>query len=113
MAFSDVKYEADSGQIYRIRLSEEKLAVAGAEPSGAVTSPLFVKISKTNREFGIRPRYVGLAREVGTAPDTFNKYAVLPVLTPTDFNSPTYALEEIVLIDGISWEIISRNGEDF
>ena len=107
------KYEADNGQIHLLTLDADRLAEAGAPPTGTSNSSIRAKISKTNREYGIRPRGVRLARTVGTAPDTFTKYSFLPVLTPAAFNGTGFTLGGTVTIGGTAWEIIARVTEDY
>lgn len=107
------KYEADSGQIHLLTMDADRLAQAGAPPEGASNSSIRAKISKSNREYGIRPRGVRLGRTVGTAPDTFVKYAFLPVLTPTAFNGTGFTLGGSITIGTIVWEIIARVTEDY
>jgi hypothetical protein len=113
MAYTRTKYESDEATIHAIRLSPEKAALAGTAPVAAVNSPIKTKISKSNREYGIRPRGVIIAREFGTAPDTFQKYAFIPKLTEADFGATAAQLNETVTYDGASWTIVSRIAEDY
>lgn len=107
------KYESSEGSIHQIRMESARIAVAGAPPSGAVNSPIKVKISKSNREFGIRPRGVQLRRPVnpGATDKIFRSF--LPVLTETAFNSNTFALDAQVTIGGTAWKIIGKVQEDY
>lgn len=107
------KYETNDAEIHAILMSPDFAAKAGTAPAGAVTSPIKVKISKSNRAYGIRPRGVTLARTVGTAPDTFTKSTFLPVLTPTAFNSATFALDAKITIGGTEWTVVGKRGEDY
>lgn len=107
------KYESDDAEIYSVSLTPDFAEKAGTPPTGAVTSPIKVKISKGNREFGLRPRGVTLARTIGTAPDTFTKTTFLPVLTPSAFASATFALDAKITIGSIEWTVVSKRGEDY
>lgn len=107
------KYLADSGQIHLGVMDADRIAIAGAEPDAAATSSIRVKISKSNREYGLRPRGVRLARTIGVAPDTFVKYAFLPVLNGDDFESPQFGLGVEKTYGGNTWEIIGKVNEDF
>lgn len=109
----DTFYEGDDGTIYPLRLTPEYFAVAGTAPTGPATSSIRAKISKSNREFGIRPRFVRLTRTIGTAPDTFRRYATLSVLTPADFALPAFALGATITIDTVAYTVIGREGEDY
>lgn len=113
MAYTITRYLADSEDIHPIRLSDDKLAQAGTPPTGVAGSPIFVKISKTNREFGIRPRGVRLVRTVGTAPNTFKKYSFLPVLTPTAFAGTGFAPGSAITIGTVAWTVAARVPEDY
>lgn len=107
------KYEADNGTIHPIRLSSTAAAQAGTEPGGAVSSNIPAKVSKGNREFGLRPRGVRLYRSVGTAPNLFNKYKFLPLRSIADATDADYAPEAVVAIDGVSWKVAARVPEDY
>lgn len=110
---NDAKYESDTGQIYPIRLTDATLAAAGPEPAGGITENVRVKVSKTNREFGIGPRKVTLSRIAGAAPDNFRVYAELPVLTPASFNSAAFTIGATITLGGTAFVIIGKQGEDF
>lgn len=112
-ALTRTKYEADDGTIHPIRFTADFAAKAGTPPTGAVNSDIKAKITKSNREYGLRPRRVGLARTVGTAPDTFSKTTFLPVLTPTAYASSAFAIDAKITIGTVEWTVISRQGEDY
>lgn len=112
-AFTDTKYESDAGTIHSIRLTSGYATAAGAAPSGAVNSNIKVKVTKTGREFGIRPRRVSLSRTVGTGDTAFRKRATLPVLTKTVFDGTTMAPGQTVTIGANTWTIVSKQPEDF
>lgn len=112
-SFVRTKYEADNATIHALRLSPEKNVIAGTAPTGGVSSPIKVKVSKSKREFGISPRGVTIAREFGTNPDVFQKYVFIPVLTQTTFESGAYQLNANLTYDGDVWQIVARNPEDY
>lgn len=112
-ALAVTKYEDDTGSIHPFKLTAAYAAVAGTPPTGAVNDSIKPKISKTNREHGLRPRGVRLSRTVGTAPDTFKKYGFLPVLTATGFVGATFAEGSTITIDGVDWTIIGKVAEDY
>lgn len=107
------KYEADSGQVHGLIMEPTRLAVAGTVPTGAVSSPIKAQISKSNREFGLRPRGVRLAKIIGTAPDTFRKYSFLPVLLATEFNTAPFAIGATITIAGTDWTVVAKVPEDY
>lgn len=65
--FTKKKYQADSGNIYYVRLDSRNdvLAVAGAEPGGAVTEDMTLVVSRSSRSFGLHPRYAVFSRPLG------------------------------------------------
>lgn len=113
MAFTNGKYEADSGLIHPIRMDSLRYAAAGTPPNGESSSSIKAEIGKSNREFGLRPRGVTLGRTLGTAPDTFVRYSFLPVLRAADFVDATFAAGATITIDSVVWTIISKQNEDF
>lgn len=108
-----VKYESNSGSLHSLLLDPDRASEAGTEPTGTEVSKIKAQISKTNKEFGLRPRGVRLARTIGTAPDTFKKYTFLPVLTPAEFNSATFALGATITIGTTNWVIVGAVEEDY
>lgn len=110
---TDVKYEGNDGVVYNLKISPDYAVAAGTEPVGGVNTDIKPKISKTNREHGIRPRGVRLVRTVGTAPDTFKKYAFLPVLTVVEWASGAYGPGAAISIGTTAYTVSSRLDEDY
>lgn len=110
MAFTNTFYEADSGDVFRIRVEDELLPLVGAPPAGPATTPLYVKVSKTNREFGIRPRF-GVYAFSETAPSgrDLTVYKKVPFLTETAFD----AAPGTIPFKGETYELVSLNNEDY
>lgn len=107
----NTKYKADGGSIHPIRVRQATYdTVLGTEPTGEVTSNVRAKISKSKREFGLRPRMVLIARTRGTGDDTYTDYATLPVLDPDDFNSSTggWVTGSKLSYKSQTWEIVAR-----
>jgi len=113
MAYTITKYQSDEETIHPIRIQSDRVAEAGAAPTGETNSNIKAKISKSAREFGLRPRGVRLVRTVGTAPDTFKKYTFLPVLTETAFNTAAFAPGETITLGTVNWTISARVVEDY
>lgn len=109
----DVKYEGDDGTVYNLKLTPDFAVAAGTEPVGGVSTKIKPKVSKSNREHGIRPRGVRLVRTVGTAPNTFKKYAFLPVLTAVEWNSGAYAPGAAINVGTTAYTVSSQLAEDF
>ena len=107
----NTKYKADGGTIHPIRVRQATFAtIQGTEPTGDISSNVRAKISKSKREFGLRPRMVLIARTRGTGEDTFTEYATLPVLDPEDFNSSTggWVQGSSLSYKTQTWEIVAR-----
>jgi len=107
------KYESDAGSIHPIRLGTDEATAAGAEPSGDIDSRIKVKVSKGNREYGIRPRGLRLARVKGTAPDTFVVYKFLPILTEAGLELAANAVGKDKTVGAIAWKVVDHRPEDF
>lgn len=113
MAFTNTRYEADSGDIHPIRLNSTRVTAAGTAPTGAITSSVKVKISKSSREYGIRPRGLRLTRTIGTAPNTFKRYTFLPILSEAVFDAQAIGEDQTKEIDGVTWIVAGKIPEDF
>jgi hypothetical protein len=99
-------------------MSAAKAAVtSNTEPTGAVDSPIKVKTSKSNREYGLRPRGVRLTRTVtgGSGNEAVSKvlYSFLPILTAPVFESATFAERATVTINSVVWTILAKVQEDY
>jgi hypothetical protein len=107
MAFKTFAYNANDGEIYKIRLTDVTAGAGGFTSQTGFTSEVYAKVSKSNREFGIRPRGVRVSRMDGNA----KVYRFLPVATPA-------ALEAIlaagnVNIGGEGWNVTTSVAEDY
>lgn len=71
MAFAQVKYQSDSGAIYKMRVSEDKETLAaGATPVAGALTDTNVEVYASGsgrRRNGIHARGVRMSRTVGTA----------------------------------------------
>lgn len=103
------KYESDTGEIHPIIIDDATTTAVGTPPAGAVTNNIKAKVSRSKREFGLRPRGLRLGRRLGTAPDTFIKYAFCPILTPTAFAA--IAVDDDLLYRGANYKVIAKIGE--
>lgn len=106
-------YQSNAGTNHLLSLTPDYAAAVGSDPTGGTPSKIKAKITKGNREFGIRPRGVRLSRTIGTAPDTFKKYAFLPVLTEADWNSATFADGATITVGAIDYVIVASIPEDY
>ena len=111
-AFVKARYSANNEEIHPIRLAPDVYAIAvSSEPTGGNTSKIHAKQSKTKREFGLRARYITIARTRGTGNDTFVEYANIPILTLAAFESATYAIDAVVNYKGVPWRVVSSTPE--
>lgn len=106
------KYETDAGGIVRIRLSDEKFALAGAEAAGTLTdSRQRVSASGSRRRFNT---IVARARIYSFSEDTASglkasKTLTLPILTPAAFAT---AAPATVTYKGQTYKFVDLNAED-
>lgn len=107
------KYESDDGDIHPIRISAKVLAAAGTAVTGAINNNIPAKVSKGNREFGLRPRGVRIGKLVGTDPDQFTKYAFIPVLQKVNYGTTPFVLGGSITYDGSTWTVVGLVQEDY
>ena len=110
-AFVRAKYQADSADIHPIRLKPETLAAGGAQPAGETTSSISADVRKGKRKFGLGPRGVVIATTIGVEPNTFQKYAFIPVLSASAYNSPPFVTGGLVNYQGENWTVVSLTPE--
>lgn len=93
-----VKYQTDAGSIFNVILDDASGVdtFIGTIPSGAYTENMTVRVSKNNKEVGIQPRMILLARTVGTENSTTNclvdyatRYKRIPIPTKTRWDAIT------------------------
>jgi len=99
-------YVANDGEKHPIRLGSAAGTFNGPV-DGTPTSNIKAKVSKTNREIGLRPRLVVLSREE----EGRVLYRRVPCLTPSKFNS--VAIGGTVTYSGKSWTCIGKIAEDY
>ena len=97
------KYSDNTGIIYPMRLSTARKAAAGTEPSGAITGFFEVKVSRSSKGFGLKPRGVKLSRPVAPAATDKIYYSFLPLRSETNASDPKYAKGATVAIGGVNW----------
>lgn len=112
------KYQSDLLTVHPIRLGRYNAAVAAnTEPEGEIDSVVRVKVSKSNREFGIRPRSVGLTRTIeaedGEETRIVTLRSKLPILTKDVFDGETMSIGTEVTVNEVVWTIASKNAEDY
>lgn len=112
MAFTRTKYEANDGEIHPMRLNSLSVGSAGTLPAGVISNRIPAKVTKGNREFGLRPRGVRLVRTVGTAPNTFTRSAFLPLRSIVDADAPAYKEFEQITINTVVWTVGAFVPED-
>jgi hypothetical protein len=109
MARVKVKYEADNGLIYRVRLDSAIAALGGAQPAGATDSPSFVAAGGSRRRsIGIRARSVRYTRNSGTTENPTIRTLRVVFLTPAAF----IAAPDEVTYRTFTWQKGSLSPED-
>lgn len=104
--FTTVLYQSNSGQQYKLRLQTARAAEAGTPPAPGVAGRGSVRVGKSNREFGIRPRGVLMSRTIGTGNDASKKYSFLPVLTQSEWEDTDFATGVTKTINSVVWTIV-------
>lgn len=109
--FARTKYQANNGDIYPIRLQPETLELtiggtANSAPAGATTERLLASVSKGNREYGVKPRRVGVkfsaAPPVGYKPD---QIYYIPILGSAFYGTIAVGATGIYL--GVAVDVVS------
>lgn len=109
----DFKYESDSSTIHLMRLTSEIGTAGGTQPTAEVNSDIRPKLYKSDREFGIRPRYVTCSLVNGTAPNQYITYKRVPVFTATSYASAAYQLGATLAINSVDHKVVGREPEDY
>lgn len=112
-ALVQTKYEDDAGRIHPFAMTADYFAATSSASAAAVTDELRPKISKTKREYGLKPRGVRLSRTVGVAPNTFKKYTFLAVIGAVAFASAEYSVGTEITINGVAWTVIAKVPEEY
>lgn len=108
------RYESDQGTIHPIRVGSQSFATGGGPPAGQINSDIRAKVSKTNREYGLRPRKIVIAKNVGTEVDPVQKYAQVPILALATWESAPYQIGSPFTYNlTADWTIVSRLPEDY
>lgn len=111
MRFQTVGYQSDSGEIYKMRIDENSVSAAGGS-AGAPTSSMFVKITKSDREFGLRPRFVTLSETFTTTGGrSFKEYRRLPMTTLAAWNA--VAEDSTLTVGGKQYDVVGKEKEDY
>lgn len=109
MSFVAKKYETNTGDVCRARLSAQVAVLAGNEPAGNITTPFFVKLGKNNREFGIRPRHAVYANSTAVGTRTLKVYKKIVKLTDTAW----LASPATIQYGGDDYDLVSLVPEDY
>lgn len=91
-----IKYETDAGNIFFVVCDDDSSidTVLGTPPTGNETENMTMRISKNKNEAGASPRYILMARLVGTDDDNAQglyqggrQYKEIPVTTKNHFGT--------------------------
>lgn len=112
--FERAFYEDNFGVVHPMRMTTAYFnVVSGIMPAGPAESSIPAKISKGNREFGLRPRGVRLARDVGGDEGTTTKYTFLPVPVASAWGTTPYVDGGAVTINAVQWLVVGLVEEDY
>jgi hypothetical protein len=110
-------YETNSGNFARIRVQPEtELATDGTTPNdaaiGPVNLPVAAKVSRGAREYGIRPRRIGLVFEDGNEPSGYESGNIIyiPALTRAFFDA--LDVDQQITYLGETANVVSKLEED-
>lgn len=106
-------YTDDKAVTHPIRLDAATATAGSFTATGTATSDVQAKVSKSDREFGLRPRGVRLSRNLGSETVPNLRYKFLPVATLEAYNGTTFDREATVTIGSVAWTVVSRSPEDY
>lgn len=113
-----VKYQTDEDNVFNVLLDEATGidTLIGTLPTGAYTENMTIRVTKNNKEVGIRPRMVLLARTINAnAADanclvqTAQRYKRVPIPTQTRWDAIT--LNSAFTIGGQSYIVAKKINE--
>lgn len=119
--FTRSRYQAtyDTANIHPIRVQPETISLSttgqnsrtNAAPTGSINVPISAKVSKGNREIGLRPRYLVL-EAVSDTPSGYEIGSItrVPILTEATFNAINEG--DSVSYNSGTWEVVSKIVED-
>lgn len=113
-SFEYSKYESNAGNVYRIRVQPETLALdiggnTNTPPAGDIDSEGTVKVSGGKRSFGVIPRSVSLAF-TGALPDGYSGDNVrVPILTQATYDAISSSATGTYL--GVGVEVVGKSPE--
>lgn len=108
------KYEADNGDIHRIRVQPETVAAniggANSVPAGAVDQASSARVGGGNRQIGVKARSVTV-RFTATVPDGYaeNQLYRVPILTKALYDGITSGATGTYL--GAAVVVVGKNPE--
>lgn len=113
-------YEDDNGVFHPIRCQPETTLLTDGTTvndggAGPVDSAQPAKISRSSREYGLKPRTVTFEFDDGQAPTGYENraQAVLPVLTPAAYAAYTAAPRTQLTYLGGTGIVVNQSNEDF
>lgn len=108
------KYEADNGDIYRIRVQPETVAAniggVNAVPAAAVNQSSSARVGGGNRQIGVKARSVTV-RFTATVPDGYaaNQLYRVPILQKSIYDGVTSGATGTYL--GVAVVVVGKNPE--
>lgn len=108
-AFTNAKYETDSGEVAAVRVQPETINAFNPTAAGAATIPGKVPLTRGRRTFGIRPRIVyGVWT---TAPDGYKAGGTvrISIMTPTAYQD--ISIDDALAYAGGTFRVTGKTGE--
>ena len=118
--FEISRYQASYGAgtaIHPIRIQPETLSaevdgVANDAPTGATNNPISAHTSKSNNEYGLRPRFITLRAPDENPPTGYQPRGItrIPALTTAFYNAATKGKDCSYL--NVTFKVVSQKAED-
>ena len=109
--FIKAKYETDDGKIHPIRVQPETTNADNPEPAAGVTDDTYARVSGSKRAYGIKARYITLAKQIGTDADYNGAtvYVRVPYLLASAWIA--VVIGSTLTYQGVAWEVASKSPE--
>lgn len=104
-------YLADDARLYQIKMSAEKIAVAGTVPTGTISTETRVYASKPKGRYGIGARFVTATTPNGATIGSTVAFEHFPVLDPAQYNGTAFQKGQTIMYKGKTYTIVGRTSE--
>lgn len=109
--FTRASYETNGGVVHPIRVQPETITAENPSGPAVTTSDNYARVSGSKRAYGVKARFITLARKIGSDADYSGAtvYIRIPVFLATAWIA--FDVNGIVALNGFDWTIASKTDE--